>query len=77
VTVTTEEAAEIAGVSVSQIRKWVLAGWLNPVRRGARPLRFVYDDVAKCQMDHRTQAWKDRHAAAAERWNACNQGDSS
>jgi excisionase family DNA binding protein len=70
-TVTTEEAAELAGVSVSQIRKWVLLGWLNPVRRGARPLRFVYDDVAKCQRDHRTQAWEARHAAATQRWNAC------
>jgi predicted site-specific integrase-resolvase len=67
-TVTTEEAAEIAGVSVAQIRKWVLLGWLTPVRRGARPLRFVYDDVAKCQRDHRTQAWEDRHAAAVQRW---------
>lgn len=71
-TVTIDEAAEIAGVSVAQIRKWVLAGWLNPVRRGARPLRFDYYDVARCQRDHRTKAWETRHAQAVERWAACN-----
>lgn len=70
-TVTTEEAAAIAGVSVALIRKWVLAGDLEPVRRGAKPLRFHYEDVARCQRDHRTRAWQRRHAQAVDRWDAC------
>lgn len=67
-TVTTEEAATIAGVSTAQIRKWVMLGWLEPVRRGANPLRFDYDDVSACQEEHRTDAWRRRHAKASERW---------
>lgn len=70
-TVTINEAAHIAGVSVATLRKWVLAGDLEPVRRGARPLRFHYDDVARCQREHRTKAWHQRHAEAVERLDAC------
>ncbi len=70
-TVTTDEAAEIAGVSIAQIRKWVLAGDLEPVRRGARPLRFHYEDVARVQRTRRTKAWQRRHAQAVETWRAC------
>ena len=67
-TVTTDEAAHIAGVQPVTIRQWVLKGWLEPVRRGAKPLRFHYDDVARVQREHRPRTWQTRHAEAAERW---------
>lgn len=69
-TVTTEQAAEIAGVTTSTIRQWVVRGWLEPVRRGAKPLRFHYDDVARVQRDRRPATWHRRHAMAQERWLA-------
>lgn len=67
-TVTTDEAADIAGVSPATLRSWVMRGWLEPVRRGAKPLRFRYDDVARCQRDHRPQTWEARHAQARDVW---------
>jgi predicted site-specific integrase-resolvase len=67
-TVTTDEAATIADVSTATIRGWVLKGWLTPVRRGAKPLRFEYDEVARCQREHRPTTWRARHAEAVERW---------
>lgn len=73
-TVTTDEAAAAAGVSPATIRGWVLKGWLEPVRRGAKPLRFHYDDVARCQRDHRPARWERRHAEAAQRWVATTTG---
>lgn len=74
-TVTTEEAANIAGVSTATVRGWVLKGWLEPMRRGAKPLRFDYDEVARCQRDHRPATWDERHARAAEQWRACVQSE--
>ena len=68
--VTTDEAAAWAGVSPATIRGWVLKGWLVPLRRGAKPLRFHYDEVARCQRDHRSQAWQARHAEARDAWVA-------
>ncbi|MFJ9387720.1 helix-turn-helix domain-containing protein [Nocardioides sp. NPDC101246] len=62
--VTTEEAAEIAGVTAATIRQWVVRGDLEPVRRGAKPLRFQYDDVARVQADKRPKAWRQRLALA-------------
>lgn len=70
-TMTTDEAAEIAGVKPATIRSWVMRGWLEPVRRGAKPLRFRYDDVARVQREHRPETWARRHAEAAERWKSC------
>jgi predicted site-specific integrase-resolvase len=67
-TVTTDEAAHIAGVRPVTIRQWVMKGWLEPVRRGAKPLRFHYADVARVQREHRPRSWDVRHAEAAERW---------
>lgn len=67
-TVTTDEAALTAGVSTATIRGWVLKGWLNPVRRGAKPLRFDYDEVARCQFEHRSATWCARHAEAVMEW---------
>lgn len=69
-TLTTDEAAQVAGVDPAVLRKWVLRGDLEPVRRGARPLRFHYDDVARVQREKRPKAWQARHAEAANRWSA-------
>lgn len=67
-TVTTDEAAEIAGIDPAVIRKWVMRGDLEPVRRGAKPLRFHYEDVARVQASKRPKAWRERHAAARAEW---------
>lgn len=69
-TVTTEEAAELAGVDPATIRKWVSRGDLEPVRRGVKPLRFHYEDVARVQRSKRPRSWVRRHAEAARRWAA-------
>jgi predicted site-specific integrase-resolvase len=74
VTVTTEEAAHLAGVRPVTIRQWVLRGWLQPVRRGAKPLRFAYEDVARAQREHRPRTWQARHAEAVERWTKESMG---
>ena len=71
-TVTTEEAAHIAGVSPVTIRQWVVRGKLEPVRRGAKPLRFHADDVARVRRESRPKTWEQRHAEMVERWNACD-----
>lgn len=75
-TLTTEEASEVAGVSPATIRGWVLKGWLEPVRRGAKPLRFHYEDVARVQRDRRPKSWAARHAEARNAWIAgdCRSG---
>lgn len=67
-TLTTDEAAEVAGISPVTVRTWVLRGWLEPVRRGAKPLRFHYEDVARCQREHRPATWERRHATRSERF---------
>ena len=69
-TVTTDEAAALIGVSPVTIRGWVLRGELEPVRRGAKPLRFHFEDVAECQRRKRPRAWQARHAAAVQRWTS-------
>lgn len=69
--VTTEEAATWAGVKPATVRGWVLKGWLEPLRRGAKPLRFRYEDVAAVQREHRPETWARRHAEAADRWKSC------
>ena len=69
-TVTTDEAADLAGVTSATIRQWVVRGDLEPVRRGANPLRFDYDDVAACQRRKRPRSWRERHAAARDEWAA-------
>lgn len=67
-TVTTDEAADLAGVSPATIRQWVVRGDLEPVRRGANPLRFHYSDVAACQRRKRPKSWQQRHSAARDEW---------
>lgn len=73
-TLTTDEAADIAGVDPAVLRKWVMLGDLEPVRRGAKPLRFWYDDVARVQRQKRSRAWDRRHEAARDAWVACSEG---
>ena len=73
-TVTTDEAADLAGVDPALIRKWVMRGDLEPVRRGTKPLRFHYDDVAKVQRDKRSKAWRKRHEDARAAWLASADG---
>lgn len=70
-TLTTEEAATTAGVSPITLRKWVMLGWLEPVRRGARPLRFEYDEVARCQREHRSATWEREHQRRASELATC------
>jgi len=77
VTVTTEEAAHLAGVSPAVIRQWVVRGDLEPVRRGAKPLRFHYDDVARVQQAKRSKAWRRRHEAMSARWSSLTASDMS
>jgi excisionase family DNA binding protein len=69
--VTTEEAADLLGVKAATVRSWVLKGWLEPLRRGAKPLRFRYDEVAAVQRQHRPETWERRHAEAVDRWMSC------
>lgn len=68
--VSTDEAAEMACVDPAVIRKWVMRGDLEPLRRGAKPLMFYYDDVARVQASKRPKSWRLRHSAAREAWIA-------
>ena len=60
----------MAGVAPATIRSWVLRGWLEPVRRGVRPLRFHDHDVAACAAQRRSRAERDRLDDLATRWEA-------
>ena len=60
----------MAGVRPGTIRQWVLRGWLEPVRRGTRPLRFHDHDVAACAVQRRSKAERDRLDDLATRWEA-------
>lgn len=67
---TTDEAAAQVGVSPATIRKWVVRGHLEPLLRGAHPLRFFLLDVARCHRDRQPQSYFDQLARRAERWEA-------
>lgn len=69
-TLTTEQAAERIGVKPATIRQWVARGELEPVRRGAKPLRFREADVIETQLRLRSPSWQRRIADLATRWNA-------
>ncbi len=56
---TTSEVAEMLEVSERRVRQMAESGVLNPVRRGARPMRFREDDVHAFSLT--------RHAANAAR----------
>lgn len=67
-TVTTDEAARLAGVSPATVRQWVVRGWLTPARRGAKPLRFHPEDVWRCARDRMNAPESRRLDTLAERW---------
>ncbi len=75
--VTTQEAAEFAGIPESTILTWVSRGELRPVRQKANPLRFRYDDVIELQHSKRSQRWLKRHAEKVERWHQLTNPNSS
>ena len=66
--VTTDEAAKMVGVTTATIRQWVVRGWLQPVRRGARPLKFAAWDVWRCAAQRMPDAWHAMIDQAARRW---------
>lgn len=45
------------GLTPSGVRMLVARGKLRPVRRGARPLRFLRADVVELQRARRDEAW--------------------
>lgn len=59
-TVTTIEAAEIAGVGEFTIRQWVARGHLSPCRAEAKPLRFREWDVVCCAAERMPRCEHDR-----------------
>lgn len=65
ITLPMAEAAAQCGVSESTIRSWVLRGYLEPVRRGAKPLRFDEQALAQCAADRMSKA---EHARLDALW---------
>ena len=55
-TLTIGQAAHHLDVSESTLRNWVLRGQLEPIRRGAKPLRFHESDVLACAEQRMTDA---------------------
>lgn len=69
-TCTTGEAAVAVGVSEATIRQWVRRGHLAPVRAGAKPLRYLTQDVVECQAQRVSQAEQARLDTLTEAWLA-------
>lgn len=70
ITLTTPEAAEQMGVSEARIRQWVARGLLRPLRQGAKPLRFMAEDVTRCEWERMTLAERLRMDTLSEAWLA-------
>jgi excisionase family DNA binding protein len=66
---TTDEAAAELGVSAARVRQFVMAGMLQPVRRGASPMRFRLDDVIDLQQRRRSATDQARLDMLAEEWH--------
>jgi predicted site-specific integrase-resolvase len=59
VTLNISEAAQQVGVSEATIRSWVMRGYLEPVRRGAKPLRFAEYELVACARERMSKAEHD------------------
>lgn len=70
-TLTTGEAATIAGVEPATIRSWVMKGWLVPVPRldpRRRHHLFMPDAVIACEYAHRSSAKRANLRRAQAEW---------
>lgn len=65
-TLTTSEVADMLRVSESRVRQLVMAGDLDPLVRGARPLTF--DEAAVVEYEHRTRRNADQIRQLAASW---------
>ena len=54
------EAAEILGVSVKSVRRYVAAGDLDAVRLGRRTIRIKADSLDRLIDAHPVNAWRSR-----------------
>lgn len=71
--VTTEEAADLAGVSPVTIRQWVRKGWLTPMPvldPTRRHHLFARTDVVRCEFEHRTLKRRAAYKRAQQVWRA-------
>lgn len=59
------EAAVLVGASEATLRQWVIRGHLEPVRRGAKPLRFNEEALTRCAADRLSKA---EHARLDALW---------
>lgn len=62
---TITQAAEQVGVTEATIRQWVVRGHLEPLRRGAKPLRFHEDALTVCATQRMSKA---QHARLDALW---------
>lgn len=67
-TLTTDDLCREFGVVPSAVRMWVARGWIEPVRRGAKPLRFREDDVAVFRRERMPVHERERLRRLAEAW---------
>ena len=65
ITLAISEAAIQCGVTEATIRKWVMRGHIEPVRRGAKPLRFDESALARCAAERMSSA---EHARLDALW---------
>lgn len=65
---TTDQAALLIGVTPQAIRTWVLRGDLEPVRRGAKPLRFLEEDVVEVALVKTPARRREQLARLAAAW---------
>lgn len=69
---TTDQAAAHLGIGTTTVRRWVMKGWLTPVRRGTSPLQFRYLDVENARIARMPSTWHQHLDDLAARWEqAC------
>lgn len=56
---TTDEAAALVGVAPATVQSWVRRGYLTPIRRNAKPVRFREVDVVECRYQRMRQTEHD------------------